>query len=384
MNKLHWFESKQLDRVTNFSTEIEPLRYAWIHNIKAMYYCTFANEKRYFGLNESISYLGFFKNKFAKAIEFQLLVIIKSVAIVLAEKASVIMVNQALIRHMLPALIINKVLRRRNRFIADIRTTPTSPSTFKPDMRAFHRQFKIAIKYFHGFSFITPFMEKYVLDFYEHRPYKTVIWSSGVNPSLFDPERYKLARDEGTFKLFYHGGISLSRGSMDLIKAVQSLVETGYNIELTQVGILVDPIIKEYCNENNRSSWCKLLAPVDIDRIPQIIADSDLPVLPFPDFMAWRVSSPIKLMEYLAMGKKVLVPNMECFTDVFGSRTDMVFYYDTKNENPVSAIADAIKHILDKKLLVNGNFFPEIRKFAIENYTWEKQAAKLFDFCENL
>jgi glycosyltransferase involved in cell wall biosynthesis len=294
------------------------------------------------------------------------------------------MVNQTLIWHILPAIGINKIFKRRNKFISDIRTTPTSPTTFQSDMNAFHRQFKYAIRFFDGLSFITPFMKEYILEGYKLKQLKTVCWSSGVDPALFDPEKYKSERNDDAFKILYHGGISISRGNLDLIKAVHSLVGGGYKIELTQVGILVDKEIEDYCDENNITSWCKLLPPVSLVEIPQLIADCDLPVLPFPDFMAWRVSSPIKLMEYLAMGKKVLVPNMECFTNVFASRTDIVFYYDTKNDDPIRTIADSIRFIVDKKKLVSRNFFPEIRQFVTDNYTWEKQAAKLFEFCKSL
>jgi len=285
---------------------------------------------------------------------------------------------------MLPALTLNKLLKRKNKFITDIRTTPTSPEAFIKEMKTFHSQFKYAIKYFDGFSFITPFMKEYVMSPYEKKDYNIVKWSSGVDPSLFEPEKYIPERKDNAFRIFYHGGISLSRGNLDLIKAVQSLVESGYKIELKQVGILVDKEIKDYCDGNDLISWCKLLPPVSLEEIPQLIANCDLPVLPFPDFMAWRVSSPIKLMEYLAMGKKVLVPDMECFTDVFGSRSDLVFYYKSNSQEPVKEIAKAIRSILDNNALAYCNFSAEIRAFVLERYTWQTQAAKLFDFCRNL
>lgn len=385
MNKrFHWLEAKQLDRVTNFSTEIEPIKFALSHNIEAFYYCTFAKNKKYYGLKHNIKYLGILKNKYLKHVEFQILVVIKAISIVLTESESVLMVNQGLIRHMLPALTLNNLLKRKNKFVSDIRTTPTSPKTFDQKMKTFHKQFQYAIKYFDGFSFITPFMEKYVMSRYENKDYKIVNWSSGVDLDQFNPYNYISNRQSGKFRLFYHGGISLSRGNLNLIKAAHLLVKAGYEIELLQVGILVDKEIKDYCEAQNISSWCKILPPVAITAIPQMIADCDLPVLPFPNFMAWRVSSPIKLMEYLAMGKKVLVPNMECFTDVFGTRSNLVFYYESKSQEPIKEITSAIKNILDNHSLVNSNFFPEIRAFVMERYTWEKQAAKLFEFCESL
>lgn len=384
MGRFHWFESKQLDRVTNYLTRIEILKYAIKNKIEAFYYCTFAKEKNHYGLRHNIIYLGIFKNTYLKHVEFQVLVVIKAISIVLTEKESVLMANQALIRHMLPALILNNLLKRKNKFVSDIRTTPTSPDTFDKEMKTFHGQFKYAIKYFDGFSFITPFMEKYVMSRYENKDYKIVNWSSGVDLDQFNPDNYISNRQSGKFRLFYHGGISLSRGNLNLIKAAHLLVKAGYEIELLQVGILVDEEIKDYCEAQNISSWCKILPPVALTAIPQMIADCDLPVMPFPNFMGWRVSSPIKLMEYLAMGKKVLVPNMECFTNVFGSRSDLVFYYESKSQEPVKEIANAVKNILDNKELVNSNFSPEIREFVIEKYTWEKQAAKLFEFCKSI
>jgi len=382
MNQFHWIEAKQLDRVTNYSTEVEPIKYAMNNNIKAYYYCTFAKTKKDFGLNGHIIYLGFFKNKYFKSIEFRLLVVFKAVSIILREKDSVVMVNQNLIKHMLPAMFLNKLFNRKNKFITDIRTTPTNPDNFESDMNTFHVQFKMAVKYFHAFSFITPFMEKYIMSKYNLSQYNSVNWSSGVDINLFNPEKYQSKKHTKVFQLFYHGGISLSRGNLDLIKAVQKLKNEGYAVELVQVGICVDKEIKYYINDNKLETWCKLLPPVPLSVIPEFIAKCDLPILPFPNFMAWRVSSPIKLMEYLAMGKKVMAPNMEAFTDVFGTDSELVFYFDTNHPNQVEAIAEKLKAILDEKILNKGNYFPQARKFVSENYTWEKQSEKLFNFCK--
>lgn len=383
MGKFHWIESKQLDRVTNFSTEIEPIKYALAHKIIAFYYCTFAKVKKDFGLKGQIIYLGSFKNKYLKAVEFQARVIFKAISIILRERNSVIMVNQNLIKHMLPALYFNKIFNRKNKFVIDIRTTPTNPDNFENDMNIFHIQFKTAVKYFQGFSFITPYMEKYIMSNYKLSKYKSLNWSSGVDTNLFNPKKHPLKKKK-VFQLFYHGGISLSRGNLDLIKAVQLLKDEGYAVELLQVGITVDNEIKDYINNNKLNSWCKLLPPVPLADIPAFIAHCDLPILPFPNFMAWRVSSPIKLMEYLAMGKKVMAPNMEAFTDVFGANSELVFYFDTNHPNQVEAISEKLKVILDEKILDKGNYFPQARQFVSENYTWEKQSEKLFNFCQSL
>jgi len=382
INDMHWFEAKQLDRATNFSTRIEPIKYGISRGFSIFYYCTYAKEKKYYGLFYNIIYLNKTKSRIIKALEFRLLVIFTTIKITVLNRKNIIMVNPDLIYYAIPAIAINKMLKKNNIFIVDVRTTPTNPTTFDSDIKRFHRSFKYAVRYYNGLSFITPFMEEYLMKKY-NRPYEKVIWTSGVDVELFNPQNIKPGT-HNKFTVFYHGGISISRGNLDLIRACEALVHQGYDLDLIQVGITVDKEIIEYIQESAIRSWCKVLPPVSLKEIPQLIANCDLPVMPFPDFMAWRVSSPIKLMEYLAMGKKILVPNMECFTDVFGSRSDLVFYYESKNQDLVTEIANTIKDILDNNSLGNNNFFPELRKFVIERYTWERQAAKLFDFCESL
>ena len=382
MKAIYWIESKQLDRVTNFSSRTEIIRAAIEVDIDLQYYCTYSNKKKHYGLKKNINYLGFANNKYVKYLEFNILVLIKSIELVLFKKNVVIMVNADLVKHMLVALKLNNIFKRNNKFIVDIRTTPTNPNTFNEDIKNLHSKFKYAVKNFHGLSFITPFMEDYIMELYKNK-YKSVNWSSGVNVDLFDPKKVKPKKVNKKFNIFYHGGISETRGSLNLIKACERLVDQGYNIELKQVGILVDKSIKKYIDTYHLKNWCKLLDPVPISQIPQMIADADLPVLPFPNFLAWRVSSPIKLMEYLAMGKKVLAPDMESFTNVFGIESEIVFYFNSGSSDPVLAIEKRIKMIIDNKLL-NYYEINKPREFVVQEFTWNKQATKLIEFCNSL
>lgn len=380
--QIHWFEAKQLDRVTNFSTEIEVIKAAIRAGVPMTYYCTFKETKVYFGLNGHIRYLGRFKNRYLKSIEFQLLVVVRNLKLVLSGSNHVIIVNQDLVKHVLPALFINKLFRKENKFVIDIRTTPTDPDSFQADMKRFHRSFKKAVNYFDGLSFITPFMEKYLMKDYQTKK-PTVHWSSGVDIELFDPKRYPKSEADRPFIIFYHGGISESRGNLSLIKACEKLVSKGYKIELLQIGICVDKSIPNYISDQKIHTWCKLLPAIPLGEIPQIISEIDLPVLPFPDFLAWRVSSPIKLMEYLAMGKKVLAPRIEAFTDVFKDRSDLIFYFESGNANQMDELSDKIAEIIDADFLKKVDRQACI-DFVSSTYTWDKQANHLIDFCIRL
>lgn len=383
--ELHWFEAKQLDRVTNFSTETEIIKAGIKNKIIIQYYCTFSKTKKYYGLPKNINYLGVFTNRYLKLIEFNIRVVLKSIQLILNKNNNkkIIMVNQDLIKHVLPAIFINKIFNKRSKFIVDVRTTPTNPATFDIDMKLFHKKFKYAIKKFDGLSFITPFMEKYILNHYNIR-IPTVNWSSGVDLNLFDYNSVSSDdKKDDSFTIFYHGGISESRGNLNLVKACEKLVNEGYKIKLDQIGILVDHSIKNYIKEKKIENWCRILSPEKLEEMPQYIANSDLPVLPFPNFIAWRVSSPIKLMEYLAMGKKVLAPDIEAFTDVFGHEENYVYYFKSNKGDDVNEISIKIKQIIrdqeenkiDPFLMIN---------LVKQKYTWDIQSNNLFDFCKKI
>jgi hypothetical protein len=145
--------------------------------------------------------------------------------------------------------------------------------------------------------------------------------------------------------------------NLDLIKACEILAREGYDIELIQVGITVDKEIMEYIEESAIGSWCKILPPVSLKEIPQLIANCDLPVMLFR--ILWHGGfKPDKAYGILSHGEKGSCSRLwKCFTDVFGSRSDLVFYYKSNSQEPVKEIAKAIRSILDNNGLAYCNFF---------------------------
>lgn len=384
MNTIHWIENKQLDRVTNYSTETECIRNILNANGSIFYYCSFAKKKVYYGLEGHIIYLGKFKNRVVKYFEFHFLIRLKAIQIILNNRRDIIMVNQDLVGLMRLALWLNRVLKRENKFVLDIRTLPTNMVGFDKSMKKYYKQVSFAVKYFNGLSFITPYMREVSLKPF-HNQLPTVIWSSGVDVDLFNASNYDYSRDTDKFRIFYHGGISESRGNIDLIKACAKVVEQGYQIELIQIGKIVDNSIRKFIEDNHYENWCKLYDAKPLKEIPALVAKCDLPILPFPDFLAWRVSSPIKLMEYMAMGKPVLVPDMECFTDILPKDSGMVYYYNLHADNLIEEISIAIvKRIVARE--DNQEYVKDDTciSFVSDNFTWKRQSDNLLQFCLSL
>lgn len=170
------------------------------------------------------------------------------------------MCNQDLVKYLKPAIFLNKLLGKNNKFVLDVRTLPTVPETFEKDMVQYQRQIKHACKSFDGLSFITPFLEKVSLSS-NNGEIPTVNWSSGVNIDLFDADRYDYTRDTKAFRIFYHGGISHSRGNMDLIKACEIIAQKGYSIELVQIGKIVDKDLKTYISKKESDIGVSYVMP---------------------------------------------------------------------------------------------------------------------------
>jgi glycosyltransferase involved in cell wall biosynthesis len=113
--------------------------------------------------------------------------------------------------------------------------------------------------------------------------------------------------------------------------------------------------------------------------IPRWIALADLCVVPLPDHPWWRVSSPLKLMEYLAMGKPVVLTEMKAHRAIVEDDDD-AFYIP--NAEP-AALAAGIR-----KAMAAKDRFQEVgtkgRQKAVKELTWEGQAKILEDYLERV
>ena len=111
--------------------------------------------------------------------------------------------------------------------------------------------------------------------------------------------------------------------------------------------------------------------------MPAYVALSDVGLLPFPNLMWWRVSSPIKLMEYMAMRKPVIVTDIEAHREVLGEREMAIYVKDNQPESLAEGIMQAYHK---RKTLKNPG--RQARQLVESRYTWKKQAEKLALFLE--
>jgi glycosyltransferase involved in cell wall biosynthesis len=115
--------------------------------------------------------------------------------------------------------------------------------------------------------------------------------------------------------------------------------------------------------------------PVNYAEIPKFIEISDVCIVPLPDHPYWRFQCPLKLLEYLAMEKAVILTDIPAHRTVIGEAKCGVY---VPSVNPTE-IAKAIEYVCLNKDSLNeqGKIGREIVK---KEYTWEKVAGSLENY----
>ena len=73
--------------------------------------------------------------------------------------------------------------------------------------------------------------------------------------------------------------------------------------------------------------------PVEYNRVPIFIDTCDVGILPLSDIFWWKMSSPLKLIEYLAMGKPVILTDIEAHQQIINSENCEIFIDSCKPED---------------------------------------------------
>jgi glycosyltransferase involved in cell wall biosynthesis len=115
--------------------------------------------------------------------------------------------------------------------------------------------------------------------------------------------------------------------------------------------------------------------PVAYEEIPMYIAMADVGIVPLPDHPYWRFQSPLKLLEYLAMGKTVILTDIPAHRSVVCEEKCVIYISSINPDEIAKAIAYAYNH--KKNLTDWGKCGPAIVE---EKYTWDQLAETLDNY----
>ncbi|OGL15641.1 MAG: hypothetical protein A3K12_13560 [Candidatus Rokubacteria bacterium RIFCSPLOWO2_12_FULL_71_19] len=241
---------------------------------------------------------------------------------------------------------------------------------------------RVALAYarrvFSGFTTISPMLRERLAREHGIPPGRIGIWQSGVSLGRFDPSRVSAGRGAGLagkFVVMHHGTLGLDRGLPETVEAMRLLRPSYPDIVLYLLGDgseegRLRTLVRTHGLDNVR------FAPtVDHEQVPVHIQGCDVGILPLLPTPVMRSSSPLKLLEYLAMEKPVIVSRIEAFTEVLAGYPGAVFLDAVTPEAIARAIETAYRERRALSRAAVGG-----RRLVKERFTWERQAEEFWRF----
>jgi glycosyltransferase involved in cell wall biosynthesis len=118
---------------------------------------------------------------------------------------------------------------------------------------------------------------------------------------------------------------------------------------------------------------------VEYNEVPEFISITDLCIVPLPNIDWWRVSSPLKLMEYIACEKNILMTNMIAHTNVVGKNNKYFFVNEITAESLAEEIRKAYKCFKTNPIKYHKGGIAE-RKKLINIISWENRSKSFEKF----
>ena len=384
--KIIWTNCERFDRNLDKATWIEMMKELLKKEHLVYLILPYSGTRHNFGLGENIVYLPTVPWRGFYSLGFCLTLFLYLIAITLSDTPHIILLGFKTFFPLVPFMVLSKLRLIKTKFVLDIRSIPVEVHDLLDRIR--EQIYKVVLPltnfFSDGVTVISPLMKKQICDEYNIDKNRVGIWSSGVSLETFDFEATDHINDtrfgNKEFIVTYHGTLSQNRGLQETVKAIKLLNRKYPDIAFFMLGDgkakdELDSLIRELDLQNN----VFLHKSVTYEDVPKYIASCNVGILPFPNLNWWRVSSPLKLMEYLAMGKSVIVTNIEAHREVLNNSSCGVFI---KSHEP-EEIAEGIEktYHLRNKLRKMGKIG---RELVIRKYTWEKQAENLINFLENL
>jgi glycosyltransferase involved in cell wall biosynthesis len=260
--------------------------------------------------------------------------------------------------------------------VMDSRTVPMAPvklSLWRDQLRALYDRLmhRLANRWADGQTTITQRMAE-TLCIPSHQLWCS--WPSGVDPARFlcarTGRQWPLPGER--IRLVYVGVLHYERNLMSLCRAVERANSEGMRFAVSLVGDGTERPALEKFSVRTEGRVC-VLSPVPHERVPALLGQAHVGVLPFPDEEKFRVSSPIKLFEYLAAGMPILATRIACHTDVTGSG-EYVFWAEDAS---IEGLLEALRVIWRASASLRR--LGDEAAAAAQAWTWQESAAKLSD-----
>lgn len=175
--------------------------------------------------------------------------------------------------------------------------------------------------------------------------------------------------------VLYHGTLHENRGLSQAMEAVARARAQGAPVFFVLVGSgPAEGALRELLSRSPYASCGRLFPPVPHGAVYEIISLAQIGMMAYPDLEYWSYNHPIKLVEYLAMGKPVICTDIAMFRDAVANPDCLVWVPAAEPDMIAAALLDCVRR---PDALARRSM---LARQEAERLTWDRQAESLVDF----
>lgn len=210
---------------------------------------------------------------------------------------------------------------------------------------------------------------------------KIFVMQNGVNLQEFDwkieakqtSERNNL---QGKIVIGFVGSLRVWHGIDLFAKAIESVCKQRSHVNFLVVGDgEMKPHLMEVIALNNLASRVSLIEFLPHRDIPECISMMDIAVMPNSNFYG----SPMKIFEYMAMGKAVIAPKIASIEEVIEHGVDGYLFEQNNSEKFIEGLLLLIDDERFRKDLGN-----RAREKVVNNYTWDLNGERIIEILRRI
>jgi glycosyltransferase involved in cell wall biosynthesis len=204
---------------------------------------------------------------------------------------------------------------------------------------------------------------------------KMLVCQNAIDPAEFDPETVKpLARPAGMEEAFIAGyvGAFVPWHRVDLlVESARALAPRYPRLRWLLVGDGVErPRIEKLLADAGLTEKFWLAGAVRHSLIPSYLLAMDAAVMPHSN----RFGSPMKLFEYMAMGRPVVMPDVPPIAEVIEDGVNGMLF----RAEDAAALSGALARLVEDAAL-RRRLGARARQDALERHTWEANARRVLE-----
>ncbi len=276
-----------------------------------------------------------------------------------------------------------RLLTPKSSLVVDVRSIPVGENALQLLPATCLLVWALTSRAVAGVTWITRSMYDLTTNILPHsRKWTPGFWESGVDCTHFLPRQrdQKLSerlRIHAEFVVGYHGSISRTRGLLQFVDVAQFFRHRRSPPIFLLIGA-GDALgaIRAEVERRSLDSLFRFVDAVPYEEIPDYLSLVDVGVVPYPDNWRWRHQSPLKVLEYLAMGIPVVATDLPAHRGI----SEAVRLVSSSRPEEIASSIQAIRNLPE----TSRNHLAEIARESAMERSWDQQAGRLLRYLDSV